>query len=239
MLDSILLPLLISALASILVGLAIEKARIPVLVIFDAHAERVEFNDLEKPIGTATSYRLRVRNRELGKLLSWFIHRQPARDCRASLRFVSKDGNPLTMPEMPGRWASSEQPVPLRGYVGQAQEPVVLIDHARYAAGSRMDIPAGSSEVLDVAVHFDSDASAFGWTNSSYQFPGGKNPLLQLPPGTYVVEAAVHAEGYTVRSMHEIVIRPNSVGGAAGLAAATPSQVIRPMVSQSVATLGT
>ncbi len=160
MVEYLLLPLLVSALASILVGLAIEKARIPDIEIVDPHVERVEFNDLEKSIGMASSYRLRVRNRRLGALIRWFIQRQPARDCRASIRFVSKDGMSLNMAEMPGRWASSEQPMPIRGVIGKTNEPVVLVDPARYAAGSRIDIPAGVTEVLDVAVHFDGEPSA-------------------------------------------------------------------------------
>ena len=79
----------------------------------------------------------------------------------------------------------------------------------------------------------------YGWTNSSYQFPQGKNPVLQLPPGKYVVEASVHADGYTARAQHSFVIEPRGVEASSRLRAATPPQIVKPVVSESAPREGT
>lgn len=233
----LILPLLVSALASIVVSLLIEKARIPELEIGSPHEERVPFNSGGTPIGVAASYRLRVSNKQTSRFLRWFVHRHVARDCRATLTFVARDGVPIPRLEMPGRWAGSVQPVPIEGVVGASKERVVLYDHARFAAASRIDIPPDISEVLDVAVHFEGDADAFGWTNSSYRY-GAREPQYRLTPGEYAIEVSVFAEGVTARKTITMRIGRSPAPQLPGAPALTPLHIEAP-VSESIGRAGT
>ena len=205
MLNLITWPLLISAVASIVVSLLLENARKPVLMIEGPHSLVVPFVDGDTPTGSGTSFRLRVRNARPSPFLSIFLQRQVARACRARLTFISRDGEPLAAPPMEGRWANSVQPAPLTGWVGENREKLVLFDHARFDAASRVDIGPGASEVLDVAVHFAGEDHLYGWTNSSYQY-GGRHPDYALAVGLHVVEVTVESDGVSATQRISMVL---------------------------------
>ncbi len=134
-----------------------------------------------------------VSNDALPFAFRW-MQRQSARDCRATLNFLREDRTPFIARPMAGRWASSVQPVPLQGLIRPSMETIEIHDIARLTADSRIHIPAGETEGLDVAVRFPAATDAFGWTNESYRY-GGRHPGFRLPVGRYLVDIIVQSEG--------------------------------------------
>jgi hypothetical protein len=123
------------------------------------------------------------------------MQRQSARDCRGTVHFLREDKTPFIDRPMPGRWAASVEPVPLQGVIRSSGETIEIHDIARLNADSRIHIPAGEAEILDVAVRFPEETNAFGWTNESYRHPGNRHPGFTLPKGRYVVDILVQSEG--------------------------------------------
>jgi hypothetical protein len=137
--------------------------------------------------------KVHVSNDALPFSFRW-MQRQSARDCRATLHFLREDKTPFIVRPMAGRWAGSVQPVPLQGLIRPSMETIEIHDITRLTADSRIHIPAGETEDLDVAVRFPAATDAFGWTNESYRY-GGRHPGFSLPVGRYLVDILVQSEG--------------------------------------------
>ena len=87
---------------------------------------------------------------------------------------------------------------PLHGTLnGSIQGDITLWDTARLSIMSKMDIPAGEQEDLDIAVRCDSDSDAYGFNNESYQF-AWKHKRWKLPKNRYLVEVTVRSSGHKV-----------------------------------------
>ncbi len=96
---------------------------------------------------------------------------------------------------MQGRWKSLPEPVPSFGMLGDVQFNI-WNPNIWQLAGSGMDIPAGEKEKLDIAIRFDDEQDAFGWSNASYQPPTlWRNPKWKLGKGRHVVTVTVRAGG--------------------------------------------
>ena len=67
-------------------------------------------------------------------------------------------------------------------------------DTARLSTVSKMDMPAGEQEDLDIAVRCDDDADAYGFNSDSYRFLW-KNPSWKLAPARYLVEVTIRCSG--------------------------------------------
>jgi hypothetical protein len=78
-------------------------------------------------------------------------------------------------------------------------ETIEIHDIARLTSDSRVHIPAGEKESLDIAVRFPEETDAFGWTNESYRYPGNRHPDYTLPKGRYLVDVLVQSEGVKKR----------------------------------------
>jgi hypothetical protein len=146
--------------------------------------------------------KVRVSNDALPVVFCW-MQRQSARDCRATLHFLREDKTVFIARPMAGRWAGSVQPVPLQGIIRPSMETIEIHDIARLSADSRIHIPAGETESLDVAVRFPTATDAFGWTNESYRH-GGRHPSFRLPAGRYLVDIVVQSEGVKQRERFRI-----------------------------------
>lgn len=136
--------------------------------------------------------RVLVRNKPLPRLLR-FMKRDAARTCRATLRFLHLDGTDYIVNGMTGRWVASVEPVAPQIVFGSGQVGS-LVDIARLNVASEIDIPAGETELLDVAARCDAEADAFGWNNEAYQH-AWRSPHWRLSPGRYLVEVTVRSEG--------------------------------------------
>jgi len=113
--------------------------------------------------------RVKVRNRELPFLLRW-MKRETARSCLGTVQFKYSDGTNYFSEAMPARWAGSPEATPLQGVVSTQNKitgEVVLWDAARISVISKMDIPAGEQEDLDISVRCDAESDAYGFNNES------------------------------------------------------------------------
>jgi hypothetical protein len=116
----------------------------------------------------------------------------------AALRHL--DGRNYFTEAMPARWTGSPEPTPLRGVLGTPGNPgkitgdLILWDAARMSVISKMDIPAGEQEDLDISVRLDADSDAYGFNNESYQF-NWRHPRWKLPKGRYLVAITIRSEG--------------------------------------------
>jgi hypothetical protein len=191
-LSSLFTAVLLGVLSSLIVAMFVEWMRKPRLSISILPPETVAFGG-GAVVGTLASLKVRVSNDPLPVWFCW-MQRQSARDCRATLQFLREDNTPFIVRPMPGRWAGSVQPVPLQGVIRPSMEQIEIHDIARLTAESRVHIPAGETEGLDVAVRFPAATDAFGWTNDSYRH-GGRHPDFTLPAGRYVVDILVQSEG--------------------------------------------
>lgn len=62
---------------------------------------------------------------------------------------------------------------------------------------SKMDIPAGEQEDLDVAVRCDDDVDCYGFNNDSYR-TNWRNDRWKLPKNRYLVEVTVRSSGQKI-----------------------------------------
>ena len=193
-LTSLITGLILGVLGSLIVAMFVEWMRKPRLRISILPPERVPiYGSAGAIIETLVSLRVRVSNDSLPFAFCW-MQRQSARDCRAMLHFLREDKTPFIARRMPGRWVSSVEPVPLQGVIRPSGDTIEIHDIARLTADSRVHIPAGETEGLDVAVRFPAVTDAFGWTNESYRY-GGRHTGFTLPAGRYLVDIVVQSEG--------------------------------------------
>lgn len=123
------------------------------------------------------------------------------------MRFLYLDRTPFYTEAMSGRWASSPEPIPLSGTVSDG-ETFSVIDLTRMSLTSRVDIPAGEGEDLDIAARCDDESDAYGFNNKSYSHQW-RNPAWKLPKGRYLVAITVRSEG---QHAHETFLVNNDLG---------------------------
>ena len=184
----------LGVLSSLIVAMFVEWIRKPRLSLSILPPEGVGLYGADGAlIESYVALKVHVSNDALPFGFRW-MQRQSARDCRATLNFLREDKTPFIARPMAGRWAGSVQPVPLQGLIRPSMETIEIHDIARLSADSRIHIPAGETEDLDVAVRFPTASDAFGWTNESYRY-GGRHPGFSLPAGRYLVDILVQSEG--------------------------------------------
>lgn len=194
---------LLGVLSSLIVAMFVEWMRKPRLSFTILPPENVGLYGGDGAlIERYVALKVRVSNDALPLIFLW-MQRQSARDCRATLHFLREDKTPFITRPMAGRWAGSVQPVPLQGVIRPSMEMIEIHDIARLTADSRIHIPAGETEGLDVAVRFPTATDAFGWTNESYRY-GGRHPGFCLPAGRYLVDILVQSEGVKRRERFRI-----------------------------------
>jgi hypothetical protein len=61
---------------------------------------------------------------------------------------------------------------------------------------SRIDVPPGETQRLDVAARFDAEDECYGWNNESYfSDPIWRNPEWRLNAGRYLVKVTIISAG--------------------------------------------
>lgn len=148
-----------------------------------------------------------VRNKQMPRLLRWFLAREAAQACRATLDFYTWGTDTKVMPSVPGRWSGN--PEPLRAvrvdpdptnamaYAAAGQEPPVQF-YAEYdpTLDSREhDVrSSGDGEQVAVAVlRADGSGDAYAWGTESYAYPKWDKPEWRLPHGTYKVVVTIES----------------------------------------------
>lgn len=193
-LTSLIAGLFLGVLGSLIVAMFVEWMRKPRLTISILPPENVALYGVGAVTRLFVSLKVRVSNESLPFAFCW-MQRQSARDCRATVHFLREDKTPFIDRPMPGRWAGSVEPVPIQCVIRSSGETIEIHDIAQLNADSRIHIPAGETEILDVAVRFPEETNAFGWTNESYRHDGNRHPGFTLPKGRYVVDILVQSEG--------------------------------------------
>jgi hypothetical protein len=194
-----LIAVMLGVLSSFIVVLFVEWKRQPRLVLSITPPSDQSYPKQERPAEFMRSLRIGVRNKELSRFLRW-MKRDAARNCLGTIQFLYLDGTKYFTDPMPGRWAGSPEAVPINGrvtnagaYVGE----VMLWDPVRLTVISKMDIPAGEQEDLDLVIRCDDEPDAYGWNNDSYRF-NWRNPNWRLPKDRYYAEVTVRSEGQKI-----------------------------------------
>ena len=156
------------------------------------------------------SLRVAVTNKPLPLWLSWML-REPALQCRGAVifRHLENQQDIFGRP-MDARWANTPLPVPIP-VVGPEGQNFHIVDAARLASGSRIDIYPGETELLDIAVRIGSDDDGYGWNNEAYFEPSvnGRNPRWRLAYRQCLVEVIVTSSGQTRSGVFLLVNHAN------------------------------
>jgi hypothetical protein len=202
------LSVILGGLITILVAVSIEFMRRPRLVLEIAPPVDNQYPN-GHPAQRVRFLRLRVTNRALPRCLR-FISRLTASQCAASITFHRLDGQRVQARAMEGRWAGLPEPVPGRIQIGgQVGE---FFDSARTLVGQRIDVPAGESELLDVAAKFDDEPHFYGWSNANYfSDPIWRPSEWRLEPECLLVKVVLRSIGERFEGLFRLV-------GDAGLA---------------------
>jgi hypothetical protein len=213
----------IGAIVGILITMLVEYLRRPRLTLSIEPNPRDFFpQQPARPANVVRPVRVTVTN----KPGPWWMTRDPALRCQATITFRHlNDGQDIFGRSMEGRWTTSPEPTPIEitGEVDQGtgtpvagldaasatgKHPIKLYmrDPSRVTPISRIDIHAGESVPLDVAVRCDADQECYGWNNWSYcSTPPCRNPAWRLGEGRYLVEVMVTSSGQTCRGLYRLI----------------------------------
>jgi hypothetical protein len=191
-----ILAVLFGVISSLTVVIFVEWQRQPRLTLAIPDPSDQDYTGQNRPAQIMRCLRIRVRNRELPWLLRW-MRRESAENCLGTVQFLHLDGTRYFTGSMPARWTGSPEATPLLGLLtsgGVILGDIALWDPARLSIVSKMDIPAGEQEDLDIVVRCDNDLDCYGFNNDSYR-ARWKNEQWMLPKGRYRVEVTVRSAG--------------------------------------------
>lgn len=183
-------------LITIFVTMLIESKRRPVLKL------RIEDPPFQKPIEDADGIVKIRRNLRLvlsNESLPWglrFMQRSAALQCRGQITFHHlNDGQPISNEPMEIRWASSPEHITSQVLTPDRKAVQgVIVDFARLATPSRVDVYPGEEEILDVAIRFDGETESYGWNNESYA-NRWRNPKWKLGRDRYLIRVVISSSG--------------------------------------------
>jgi hypothetical protein len=122
------------------------------------------------------------------------MQRTAALQCRGEVTFHHLDGQNVFGRAMPIRWSNSPQPIANQIVDPDGNARFQILDFARAAAESVMDVYPDEEKVLDVVVKCDDEADCYGWNNDAYFF-NWRNPNWKLPRGRYLVRVVITSSG--------------------------------------------
>jgi hypothetical protein len=134
---------------------------------------------------------LELVNKPLPRWAGWMA-RNTALQCHADITFHHLDGQNVFGRTMIGRWSGSPEPAPILFRIGD--NSVMISDPSKLT--TRIDVPPGEIQRLDIAAKFDSERECYGWSNESYfSNPVWRNPNWCLSEGRYLVRVAIVSAG--------------------------------------------
>jgi hypothetical protein len=177
---------------TILVTISVEVLRRPKLRLAVGNAVDATYTD-ERPAKKGRYLYVNLINDPLPWFARW-MSRGAALHCSGTVTFHNLDGQRFFAREMPVRFSRTPEPVPVQLRVGEAV--IAFFDPSRANAESRIDVYPGESTPLDVAVKFESEEEAYGWSNLNYfSTPPWRNPDWKLPRGRYLVAITISSSG--------------------------------------------
>lgn len=192
---------LFASFIAVVVVLWVERARKP-LLDFQIQQDGLTVWDGRKLLTVC------IQNKPLiNPLLAFFVARHPALMCRAYLTFLHEDNQPVYANghRMLGRWKRTPDPVvPFPFPLALTSKPVTVRDPTR--TKDEIDIPPGSSEILDVVIRHPSSDNCYGWHNG---YIGDPEPhpddVFELGKGRYHVLIRVRTGGEDFKHVYRIV----------------------------------
>lgn len=196
-----ILEVVLGAVISIVITILIEALRKPRLDIqISAYTDR---NYENRPANQVRFLHLKLVNKPLPPLFRWMT-RETALQCHGFVSFHHLDGQSVFGRSMPIRWSGSLEPTPMNLRVDDKH--FLIVDPTKLTLESRIDVPAGEAEILDVAAKFDEEEECYGWSNESYfSEPIWRNPSWRLPSGRYLVRTTVISAGQKVTKIVRLV----------------------------------
>lgn len=196
---STILEIGLGALIAIAFTIIIENLRKPKLYI--KLAAPIDNNYINRPAQNVRFLGVEVINNNLPKFARWML-RNSAIYCHAEITFHHLDGQDIFGRIMEGRWSGSPEPASIHFKVGDnvfsISDPFKLI--------SRIDIPPGESQRLDIAAKFENETECYGWNNESYfSNPIWRNPNWKMFRGRYLVRVKIISSGQIVNETFRLI----------------------------------
>jgi hypothetical protein len=187
--------LLIGGLITVLTAVGVEYLRTPRLRLTIEEPEcDMPYPDGTHPAMNARYLRLKLLNKPLPFGARW-MQRAAALQCRGEITFHHlTDGQDIFGRAMAVRWASSPQPIANQILDLQGNVQFQILDFARAATESRVDVYPGEEQILDVVARFDNELDCYGWNNDAYLY-NWHNPNWRLPQARYLVKVVVTSSG--------------------------------------------
>lgn len=170
----------------------------------------VPYPDGQRPALNARYLRLKLSNEPLPSAARW-MQRAAALQCRGEITFHHfDDGQDVFGRGLSVRWADSPQPIASQILDLEGNPRFQILDFARAATTSRVDVYPGEEQLLDVAVRFDDEPDCYGWNDESY-FYSWRNRKWKLPQGRYLVKVVVTSSGQkcvaAFRMINDVALR--------------------------------
>jgi hypothetical protein len=196
-----ILEIVLGAIIAILMTIVIENLRKPKLELRIAPPRDDSYQN--RPANDVRFLGVKLYNKPLPKWARW-MSRDTALQCHGYISFHHLDGQNVFGREMKIRWSGSDQPTAIQFVLGNQQGRI--FDPSRLTLESRMDVPPGEAERLDVAGRFDDDNDCFGWNNESYfSNPVWRNPDWCLNPGRYLVKVEIISAGEKITKTFRLI----------------------------------
>jgi len=186
---STILEITFGAIVAIVIAILIENLRKPRLQLRLAPPTDITY--VNHPAQNVRFLGLEVVNMPLPLLARW-MSRNSAIQCHANISFHHLDGQNVFGRAMAGRWSGSPEPLPFSVRLGN--QVMIISDPSRLT--TRIDIPSGEAQRLDIAARFDTENMCYGWNNESYfSDPVWRNPNWQLNTGRFLVKVTLISAG--------------------------------------------
>jgi hypothetical protein len=150
-----------------------------------------------------------VRNKPMPRVVRWFLVREAAQACRATVDFFTWGTDARAVPSVRGRWSGN--PEPLRtvrvdtgptnamAYAASGQQPPVTFcaqyDPTLDPGEHDVRSSDGGEQVAVAVLRADGSRNAYAWGTESYAYPLWEKPEWRLPHGTYKVVVSIEANG--------------------------------------------
>lgn len=187
---------------AILTTISVEALRRPKLHLRIAAPIEADY-PAGRPAKHGRALTIELVNDPLPPFARW-MSRNAALQCRGAITFHNLDGQRFFANEMPVRFARSPQPLPIEVVIGDIRGAV--LDPSRLTSDSRVDVYPGEMTPLDIAVKFDGETEAYGWSNLSYvSAPPWRHPDWKLPPGRFLVAVIVFSSGQKCEGLFRLL----------------------------------